>query len=100
MVTPLIKTPFTDLTSGIINCQYYDKCGERELAMTECLEAYGLERGKKKCADLIADFQECFTMKKQLLRVAEMKMERERQYWMGERSKEERYAKPPRMDAY
>lgn len=68
MANPLIRTPFTDLTSGMINCQYFDKCGERELSMMECLEAYGVERGKQKCKVLIEDFHECFTMKKQLMR--------------------------------
>lgn len=69
MAAPLFRTPFTDLTSGMINCQYFDRCGERELAMMECLEAYGVERGKKKCRDLIEDFQECFSLRKQMLRV-------------------------------
>lgn len=36
----------------------------------------------------------------QMLRVQAMKEERERQYKAGERSKEERYAKAPRIDAY
>ncbi len=34
----------------------------------ECLEAYGTERGKIKCKTLIEDFNECVSMKKQLLR--------------------------------
>lgn len=69
MAAPLFRTPFTDLTSGMINCQYFDKCGDRELAMMECLEAYGVERGKIKCKEIIEDFQECFSMRKQILRV-------------------------------
>lgn len=36
----------------------------------------------------------------QMLRIQAMKEERERQYKAGERSKEERYAKAPRIDAY
>lgn len=38
------------------------------MKMMECFEAYGLERGKRECADLISDFQECVGMQKQLLR--------------------------------
>jgi hypothetical protein len=36
----------------------------------------------------------------QMLRLAAMKKERERQYKAGERSKEDRYAEAPRIDAY
>jgi hypothetical protein len=36
----------------------------------------------------------------QMLRIAAMKEERERQYKAGERSKEEHYANAPRIDAY
>lgn len=38
------------------------------MKMMECFEAYGLERGKRECADLISDFQECVGMQKQLMR--------------------------------
>lgn len=69
MTFPLLRSPFTDLTGAITNHQYFDKCGERELAMMDCFEAYGIEKGKLKCKDLIEDFQECFTMRKQMLRV-------------------------------
>uniref|UniRef100_A0A336MC26 CSON014888 protein n=1 Tax=Culicoides sonorensis TaxID=179676 RepID=A0A336MC26_CULSO len=100
MVSPLLRSPFTDLTTGMINCQYFDKCGERELAMMECLEAYGVERGKQKCKMLIEDFQECFTMRKQLMRANEMRLERHRQHLMGERFSENKYARPPKEDAY
>uniref|UniRef100_A0A0K8TPV2 Putative ubiquinone oxidoreductase n=1 Tax=Tabanus bromius TaxID=304241 RepID=A0A0K8TPV2_TABBR len=97
---PFFRSPFTDLTGCVINHQQYDKCGELEMDMMDCLEAYGLERGKRKCADLISDFQECVGMKKQLLRFHTMRMERHRQWFKGERSNEEHYAPPPRVDAY
>lgn len=67
-LAPFLRTPFTDLTGSLINHQHYGKCGEMELSMMECLEAYGVDRGTKKCADLIADFQECHGMKKQMMR--------------------------------
>lgn len=67
-ITPFFRSPFTDLTGALVNCQHYDKCGEMEMKMVECLEAYGTQRGKKKCADLIDDFYECYTGRKQELR--------------------------------
>lgn len=67
-ITPYLQTPFTDLTGSLINHQSYDKCGTMEMNMMECLEAYGAERGKKMCKDLIDDYNECFTMHKQMLR--------------------------------
>lgn len=37
--------------------------------MMECLEAYGLDKGKLKCKALIEDFQECASESKQRLRL-------------------------------
>lgn len=65
---PFLRTPFTDLTGCLINHQTYEKCGKMEMEMMECLEAYGVERGQKMCADIIADFSECVGVRKQLLR--------------------------------
>lgn len=67
-ITPFFRSPFTDLTGSLINHQTYDKCGELEMNMMDCLEAYGAERGQKMCKDLVDDFNECFTMHKQMLR--------------------------------
>ena len=63
-ITPFFRSPFTDFTGGLINAQHYDKCGEFELSMMECIEAYGQDRGKIKCRDLIEDFHECLTQTK------------------------------------
>jgi NADH dehydrogenase (ubiquinone) Fe-S protein 5 len=63
-LSPFWRTPFTDFGGGLINAQHYDKCGPFELDMMECLEAYGQDRGKIKCRDLIEDFHECLTMTK------------------------------------
>lgn len=65
---PFFRSPFTDLTGSLVNHQQYDKCGNMEMQMMECMEAYGYERGKLKCKDLIEDFHECYTMRKQILR--------------------------------
>lgn len=67
-VVPFFRSPFTDLTGALVNAQQFDKCGEMEMKMMECLEAYGLDKGKIKCSDIIDDFQECYTMRKQQLR--------------------------------
>ncbi|XP_023298087.2 uncharacterized protein LOC111680646 [Lucilia cuprina] len=99
-ITPFIRSPFTDLTGSLINHQTYDKCGELEMNMMDCLEAYGAEKGKKMCKDLVDDFNECFTMHKQMLRFQAMRSERMKQYWSGDRKKEELFAEPPRVDAY
>ena len=97
---PFLRSPFTDLTGCLINHQQYDECGEREMNMMDCMEAYGIERGKKLCSDLIADFSECEKATLQMKRFKAMRMERHKQYLRGERSKEEHYAPPPRVDAY
>ncbi|KAH8377232.1 hypothetical protein KR093_004330 [Drosophila rubida] len=121
-LSPFLRLPLTDLTGCLINHQSYDKCGEFEMKMMDCLEAYGFERGKQKCADLISDFQECVGMGKQLKRfhvsfanerlsfgfvfkfvcclLQAMRNERYRQWLAGERKKEDLYADPPRVDAY
>lgn len=119
-LTPFLRLPLTDLTGCLINHQTYDKCGKFEMKMMDCLEAYGLERGKTQCAELIGDFQECVGMRKQLMRfhvnscpkmfqvqlfieyffLQAMRNERYRQWLTGERKREELFAEPPRVDAY
>lgn len=98
-VTPFFRSPFTDLTQVIVNAQHYDKCGEFEMQMMECMEAYGAVQGKVKCKDLLDDFQECYLQNKQRNRSLEMRMERHRQWFAGERK--EHYQQPgPRVDSY
>jgi hypothetical protein len=36
------------------------------MRVMNCLEAYGVNRGMKKCKDLVDDFQECSLRKKQV----------------------------------
>ncbi|XP_067004848.1 NADH dehydrogenase [ubiquinone] iron-sulfur protein 5 [Anabrus simplex] len=98
--TPFLRLPLTDLTGCVINRQHFDNCGGFEMRMMDCLEAYGMERGKKKCADLIEDFQECSFQRKQHQRMEAMRLERQRQYLFGDRTKEEHYAPGPRIDSY
>ncbi|XP_055642732.1 uncharacterized protein LOC129779337 [Toxorhynchites rutilus septentrionalis] len=97
---PFFRSPFTDLTASMVNFQQYDKCGELEMASIDCLEAYGMNRGQEKCADVVNDFLECAYMRKQIQRFNAMRLERHRQGLQGERKSSEYYAKPPRVDAY
>lgn len=100
LYSPPFKTPLTDLTGCVISHQWHGRCSEFEMRAVDCLEAYGLHRGQEKCRDLLDDFKECATRKIRETRLNAMRMERQRQYWMGERSKEERYAAPPKPDIY
>lgn len=98
ILSPYFRTPFTDIFGSIINHQQYGKCTRFEMNMMECLEAYGLDKGKVRCADLIDDFNECHYMTKQYLRHMAMEAERERQFKAGEIK--ERFAPPPHPNAY
>lgn len=66
---PFFRSPLTDLTACLVNHQSYSKCAQFEMDMTECMEAYGLELGTKRCKDLIDDFHECTTFDKQTFRI-------------------------------
>lgn len=100
LLSPPFRTPFTDLTGCVISHQWHGKCKDFEMRAIDCLEAYGLNRGLEKCNDLIEDFKECGLRQKREARMIAMRNERARQYWMGERSKNERYAEPPIVDSY
>ncbi|CAH0696042.1 unnamed protein product [Spodoptera exigua] len=67
-LSPFLRSPFTDLTGGIHSHQMLGRCQKEESRYMECLEAYGLERGKVKCAHLFDDFHECQTSMKQYKR--------------------------------
>ncbi|XP_044736213.1 NADH dehydrogenase [ubiquinone] iron-sulfur protein 5 [Chrysoperla carnea] len=97
-LAPFFKTPLTDLTGCIINNQNFGKCADLELKYMDCIEAYGLDRGKKKCEVLMEDFKECHLKTKQFKRLWEMRKERHRQYLLGE--SKEHYAEPPKVDSF
>lgn len=67
--SPYIRTAVTDVFGSIVNHQQHSKCGPFEINMMECLEAYGLDKGRVKCSDYIDDFNECGEMTKQFLRI-------------------------------
>lgn len=119
ILSPYFRTPFTDIFGSMINHQQYGRCGKFEMKMMECMEAYGMDRGRVKCADIIDDFNECHNLTKQYLRQMviqqfacilfifnnklsylsqAMEAERERQYKAGEIK--EKYAPPPHPNAY
>lgn len=68
ILSPYFRSPFTDIFGSMINHQQYGRCTRFEMNMMECLEAYGLDKGKVKCVDLIDDFNECQNLTKQYLR--------------------------------
>ncbi|XP_031632346.1 NADH dehydrogenase [ubiquinone] iron-sulfur protein 5 [Contarinia nasturtii] len=92
VLSPYFRSPFTDVFGSIINHQQYGKCARFEMNMMECLEAYGVDKGRVKCADLIDDFNECHNMTKQFLRHMAMNAERQR--------RKEKYAPAPHPNAY
>lgn len=69
IMSPYIRTGATDVFGQILNHQHMSKCAPFELNMMECMEAYGLDKGRVKCSELIEDFNECRDMTKQMLRV-------------------------------
>ncbi|KAG5879118.1 hypothetical protein JTB14_031665 [Gonioctena quinquepunctata] len=99
-LSPWLKSPFTDLTGSLISHQWYGECADMEMRALDCLEAYGLDRGLQKCDLLVQDFKECSLKTKQFKRIVAMRNERHRQHLSGERSKEEKWAKPPTYDSY
>ncbi|XP_067135244.1 NADH dehydrogenase [ubiquinone] iron-sulfur protein 5 [Centruroides vittatus] len=95
-----IKTPFTDLFGQYGVSLAGRRCRDFEMNVVECLEAYGLRKGKKKCKDEIDDYNECTFALKQLKRVMEMEAERKRRWKNKERAGKEYYAPPPKIDSF
>lgn len=65
-VSPLFNSPATDLVGLMGHHQHFGRCAKFEMQMMECMEAYGADMSKVKCKDLIDDFDECHTQKKQV----------------------------------
>ncbi|XP_013193508.1 NADH dehydrogenase [ubiquinone] iron-sulfur protein 5 [Amyelois transitella] len=98
-LSPFFRSPFTDLTGGLISHQLMDRCMKEESRYMECLEAYGLDRGVKKCEHLFSDFHECQTLTKQFKRFVAMRNERDRQIAEGKLKGDQQYV-TPRVDSY
>ncbi|KAB0803520.1 hypothetical protein PPYR_02663 [Photinus pyralis] len=99
-LSPFLRSPFTDLTGAMVSHQWYGQCADMELKVMDCLEAYGVDKGRKKCDTLIQDFQECASRKIRNQRIIEMRQERHRQYKAGERSKEDLYVPTIKTNGY
>ncbi|XP_075981686.1 NADH dehydrogenase [ubiquinone] iron-sulfur protein 5-like [Anticarsia gemmatalis] len=98
-ISPFLRSPFTDVTGGIVSHQLLGRCQKEEARYMDCLEAYGLERGKVKCAHLFGDFHECSTLTKQFKRFVAIRRERERQISEGKLTGDNRYVSP-KVDSY
>ncbi|KAJ2948371.1 hypothetical protein O0L34_g7608 [Tuta absoluta] len=99
-LSPFFRSPFTDLTGGLVSHQVVGtRCGPIELETMECLERYGLDRGVRKCRCLIEDFKECQMQAKQYGRFVAMRAERNRQIREGILKDDKKYV-TPRVDSY
>ena len=63
----------------------WDQCANIQLNWSECMEAYGRERGDIACRLFFEDLQECVHGTKRQLRYRRVKAERFRQVLDGER---------------
>ncbi|KAK3880473.1 hypothetical protein Pcinc_015020 [Petrolisthes cinctipes] len=97
---PVFRTPLTDMQGGLLTHQRARKCADFEMRAMECLEAYGVQKGRTRCVDYLDDLRECAFQTKQLARVSAMRHERHRQWLMGERSSKDRYAPAPQADGF
>ncbi|XP_026321052.1 uncharacterized protein LOC113231094 isoform X1 [Hyposmocoma kahamanoa] len=119
-LSPFLRLPITDVTSGLISHQIFGRCSVQvqshlnqllpmrsylrcgptvEMQLMDCLEAYGLDRGLIKCRCYIDDFKECQMMTKQFARFMAMRKERDRQIHCGILTGEKKYV-TPRIDSY
>ncbi|XP_026744141.1 NADH dehydrogenase [ubiquinone] iron-sulfur protein 5 [Trichoplusia ni] len=98
-ISPFLRSPFTDVTGGLVSQQMLGRCQKQEGRFMDCLEAYGLDRGKVKCASLFEDFHECQTSTKQFKRFMAMRYERDRQISEGKLKGDAKY-ESPKVDSY
>ncbi|KAH9635866.1 hypothetical protein HF086_002426 [Spodoptera exigua] len=98
-ISPFFRSPWTDLTGCIHSYQMLGRCQREEMAMMDCLEAYGLDRGLVKCNYLVDDFRECHTNMKQFKRFYAMRRERDRQISLKKLTGDKRYSSPL-IDSY
>ncbi|XP_012261022.2 NADH dehydrogenase [ubiquinone] iron-sulfur protein 5 [Athalia rosae] len=96
--TPVFRTPITDITGSLINFQQQKRCADFEMNFVECMEAYGIPRGYRKCSDLFEDLHECATHNTQQMRVNAIRDERHKQYKAGLIDKPN--LPPPKEDSY
>ncbi|XP_046970358.1 NADH dehydrogenase [ubiquinone] iron-sulfur protein 5 [Vanessa atalanta] len=98
-ISPYFRSPFTDITGGMVSHQMLGNCQKQEMRYMDCLEAYGLDRGRVKCGELFDDFHECQTKTKQFKRFVAIRKERERQIAEGKLKGDEKFLSP-RVDSF
>ncbi|CAH2089733.1 unnamed protein product [Euphydryas editha] len=98
-VSPFMRTIFTDITGGMLSHQMLGRCAIQEMAMMDCIEAYGWDRGSRKCKLLIEEFKECQTNAKQFKRFMALRKERDRQIACGQLTGDKQYMSP-RIDSF
>ncbi|XP_011557069.2 NADH dehydrogenase [ubiquinone] iron-sulfur protein 5 [Plutella xylostella] len=98
-ISPFFRSPFTDLTGGMVSHHLLGRCQRQEIRLMDCLEAHGLDRGMRECGALIDDYRECHTLRKQFQRFMAMRAERERQIAAGILTGDKKYVSP-RVDSY
>ncbi|XP_014364648.1 NADH dehydrogenase [ubiquinone] iron-sulfur protein 5-like [Papilio machaon] len=98
-LSPFFRSPWTDITGAMFSHQMLGRCAKQEMEMMDCLEAYGLDKGLKKCQDLIDDFKECQSCQKQFCRFMAMRKERDRQIAEGKLTGDDKYCSP-KVDSY
>lgn len=69
-------------------------CSHIEMNAVECLEAYGLIRGKERCHQYIEDLMECKHARLRKMRWYAMRLERIKKVAKGEIPWEKRWGKP------
>ncbi|TOF75372.1 hypothetical protein CGJ15_27060, partial [Vibrio parahaemolyticus] len=69
---PAFRTPFTDIGGRVLTHQSTKKCADFEMRAMECLEAYGVQRGKTICIDYLDDLRECAFETRQMARTQAM----------------------------
>lgn len=63
---PAFRTPMTDLVGGLLTHQTGSRCADFEMRAMECLEAYGVQKGRVRCVDYLDDLRECTYQAKQV----------------------------------
>ena len=77
-----------------------ETCADIEINVSDCLEAYGLIKGRTECVKFIEDFQECKYAALRNMRYHAMRKERLKQIATGKRSWKDRWGKPIDFDSF
>ncbi|OWR49932.1 NADH dehydrogenase [ubiquinone] iron-sulfur protein 5-like [Danaus plexippus] len=98
-VIPRFRNVFTDITGGIMTHQTLGDCAHQEMAMMDCMESYGFDRGLLNCKLEMDDYHECRAKTKQFLRFMALRRERDRKIACGELTGDNKYMSP-KLDSF